>query len=72
VLALFDIRCVRRTGADFASSACQVCHKPGMLLLCDEKTCGSGYHLACLKPPLKYVPKGDWFCGKHKPRPGSK
>ncbi|KAJ0972666.1 hypothetical protein J5N97_020625 [Dioscorea zingiberensis] len=28
---------------------------------CDD--CLGGFHLKCLKPPLKKVPEGDWFCG---------
>lgn len=27
---------------------------------CDE--CLGGFHLKCLKPPLKEVPEGDWIC----------
>jgi hypothetical protein len=30
------------------------------ILLCDG--CDRGYHLGCLKPPLKIVPKGQWIC----------
>lgn len=42
---------------------CELCKKdddaPNMLL-CDD--CDKGYHLYCLSPPLKAVPKGDWIC----------
>jgi len=42
---------------------CEVCMSledaPSMLL-CDE--CDKGYHLHCLNPPLKAVPKDDWIC----------
>lgn len=31
-----------------------------MLLLCDA--CDNACHLTCCHPPLKRVPKGDWFC----------
>lgn len=31
-----------------------------MLLLCDA--CDNACHLTCCNPPLKRVPKGDWFC----------
>ena len=31
-----------------------------MLLLCDG--CDGACHLTCCNPPLKRVPKGDWFC----------
>lgn len=27
---------------------------------CDD--CLGGFHLKCLKPPLKEVPEGDWIC----------
>ena len=31
-----------------------------ILLLCDS--CDNACHLSCCAPPLKRVPKGDWFC----------
>ncbi|KAI3437873.1 hypothetical protein D9Q98_000319 [Chlorella vulgaris] len=31
-----------------------------ILLLCDS--CDNACHLSCCNPPLKRVPKGDWFC----------
>ena len=43
--------------------ACEVCNMPdrhSSMLLCDG--CGTGWHLACLTPPLKKVPKGNWIC----------
>ncbi len=30
------------------------------ILLCDM--CDSGYHTACLRPPLMVIPDGEWFC----------
>lgn len=30
------------------------------MIECDE--CLGGFHLKCLKPPLKEVPEGDWIC----------
>ena len=30
------------------------------ILLCDS--CPKGYHIYCLKPKLRSIPKGDWFC----------
>ena len=42
---------------------CAICHlpdRPTTMLLCDH--CNKGFHLECLTPPLKKVPKGDWFC----------
>jgi hypothetical protein len=34
------------------------------MLLCDA--CDSGYHMKCLHPPRKKVPKGNWYCPKCK------
>ena len=42
---------------------CSVCGDAGKgshMLLCDG--CNSGWHLACLNPPLSSVPRGDWYC----------
>ncbi|XP_015781736.1 remodeling and spacing factor 1 [Tetranychus urticae] len=42
---------------------CQRCGKydhPEWILLCDK--CDTGFHTACLKPPLMLIPDGDWFC----------
>lgn len=47
---------------------CRVCRKgtnADKLLLCDR--CNDGYHLYCLEPKLKKIPKGDWFCHKCDP-----
>ncbi|KAF8403830.1 hypothetical protein HHK36_011936 [Tetracentron sinense] len=42
---------------------CRICFKSGLALMieCDECLCG--FHLKCLRPPLKEVPDGDWICG---------
>ena len=42
---------------------CRICRRKGgdeYMLLCDG--CDNGYHTYCLRPPLHYVPEGDWFC----------
>lgn len=42
---------------------CHVCglsEEGDVLLLCDS--CDNACHLTCCQPPLKRVPKGDWFC----------
>ncbi|XP_055601422.1 bromodomain adjacent to zinc finger domain protein 1A [Uranotaenia lowii] len=47
---------------------CMICRRkgdPDMTLLCDE--CNRACHMYCLKPKLKQVPEGDWFCPKCKP-----
>ena len=36
------------------------------MLLCDG--CDRGHHLYCLKPKLKKIPSGDWFCHECKPK----
>lgn len=37
---------------------CEVCGKPGDLLICDG--CEKSYHIQCVN--LEEVPDGDWFC----------
>merc|ERR1712111_288689 len=39
---------------------------PDQLLLCDG--CDNGYHMYCLKPKLKSIPSGDWYCPECKPK----
>jgi hypothetical protein len=52
--------------------ACQVCKKTSVksgglgMLLCDK--CNEGWHMACLAPVVRKVPKGDWFCPRCAPR----
>ncbi|CAI9273004.1 unnamed protein product [Lactuca saligna] len=41
---------------------CRVCFKAGRLLMIECDDCLGGFHLKCLKPPLKTVPEGDWIC----------
>ncbi|XP_049599075.1 remodeling and spacing factor 1 isoform X2 [Syngnathus scovelli] len=62
----------RRRGASDSSSdddlppnddPCKHCglpNHPELILLCDW--CDSGYHTACLRPPLMLIPDGEWFC----------
>lgn len=48
--------------------ACMICRRKGIpeqTLLCDE--CNRACHMYCLKPKLKHVPEGDWFCPKCRP-----
>lgn len=46
---------------------CKSCHLCGtsdnddQLLFCDD--CDRGYHMYCLKPPIKEPPEGSWSCG---------
>ncbi|CAN0426661.1 unnamed protein product [Lampetra planeri] len=47
---------------DIHEDFCSVCKRSGQLLMCD--TCSRVYHLECLEPPLKAIPKGMWICPK--------
>ncbi|XP_077367777.1 PHD finger protein 21A-like isoform X2 [Festucalex cinctus] len=47
---------------DIHEDFCTVCRRSGQLLMCD--TCSRVYHLDCLDPPLKSIPKGMWICPK--------
>ncbi|XP_077423276.1 PHD finger protein 21A isoform X3 [Vanacampus margaritifer] len=47
---------------DIHEDFCTVCRRSGQLLMCD--TCCRVYHLDCLDPPLKSIPKGMWICPK--------
>ncbi|EEF48892.1 origin recognition complex subunit, putative [Ricinus communis] len=42
---------------------CRVCFKAGKAIMIECDDCLGGFHLRCLKPPLKVVPEGDWICG---------
>ncbi|XP_067619660.1 bromodomain adjacent to zinc finger domain protein 1A isoform X2 [Eurosta solidaginis] len=44
-------------------SLCQVCRRGSdedKMLLCDE--CNGGTHMFCMKPKMKTVPEGNWYC----------
>uniref|UniRef100_A0A182N167 Bromodomain adjacent to zinc finger domain protein 1A n=1 Tax=Anopheles dirus TaxID=7168 RepID=A0A182N167_9DIPT len=48
--------------------SCMICRRkgdPGLTLLCDE--CNRAAHTYCLKPKLKVVPDGDWYCMRCRP-----
>ena len=67
-LHLFTLeRCVAWSRS-LLNMRCRVCRRKGgdeSMLLCDA--CDSGYHMYCLRPPLKKIPVGDWFCNDCKP-----
>ncbi|KAF6151760.1 hypothetical protein GIB67_010334 [Kingdonia uniflora] len=42
---------------------CRICFKCGQAIMIECDDCLAGFHLKCLKPPLKEVPEGDWICG---------
>lgn len=52
------------------SDECAVCHDGGSLIVCDR--CHVPYHLECLVPPLKEVPKGDWMCSRCRAPPSAR
>ncbi|XP_065062653.1 bromodomain adjacent to zinc finger domain protein 1A-like isoform X2 [Rhopilema esculentum] len=51
------------------NARCRICRKKGdaeKMLLCDG--CDRGFHMYCLKPPVKKIPEGDWFCTDCRPK----
>jgi len=51
------------------NARCRLCKRKGdadKMLLCDK--CDCGHHIYCLRPPLKEIPEGDWFCADCKPK----
>ncbi|CAM8877837.1 unnamed protein product [Rhodiola kirilowii] len=66
-----DVYVKRREEAtsDEEEEDCRVCFKirKAVMIECDD--CLGGFHLKCVKPPLKEVPEGDWirhFCKARK------
>ncbi|XP_075297846.1 histone-lysine N-methyltransferase, H3 lysine-36 specific isoform X2 [Opisthocomus hoazin] len=51
----------RGGGAALKENVCQVCEKPGELLLCEAQCCGA-FHLQCLG--LSEMPKGKFICNE--------
>ena len=45
---------------DRHNDICGVCEKGGDLICCD--TCTIVFHLKCIRPKMKVVPKGVWSC----------
>ncbi|KAL7727351.1 hypothetical protein ACLKA6_003010 [Drosophila palustris] len=44
-------------------SLCKVCRRgtdPEKMLLCDQ--CNGGTHMFCMKPKMRTVPEGNWYC----------
>ena len=52
---------------------CRICRStddPDTMLLCDG--CDQEYHMQCLQPPLRAIPKGKWFCPNCRKTAGGK
>ncbi|OVA02359.1 Bromo adjacent homology (BAH) domain [Macleaya cordata] len=49
-------------GEDPEVEECFFCFKSGRSLMIECDDCLGGFHLKCLRPPLKKVPDGDWIC----------
>lgn len=41
---------------------CGICFKFRKAVMIECDNCLGGFHLKCLRPPLKEVPEGDWTC----------
>lgn len=41
---------------------CRICFKAGTAIMIECDDCLGGFHLKCLRPPLKEVPEGEWVC----------
>ncbi|KAJ6811726.1 origin of replication complex subunit 1-like [Iris pallida] len=63
-----DVYVKRKEGADSDDEdpemeECRICFEAGRSLMIECDDCLGGFHLRCLKPPLRKVPDGDWACG---------
>ncbi|XP_070611739.1 bromodomain adjacent to zinc finger domain protein 1A isoform X2 [Erythrolamprus reginae] len=55
------------------NTRCKMCRRKGdaeSMVLCDS--CDRGYHIYCIRPKLKAVPDGDWFCPECRPKQRSR
>ncbi|XP_004867628.1 bromodomain adjacent to zinc finger domain protein 1A [Heterocephalus glaber] len=55
------------------NARCKMCRKKGdaeNMVLCDG--CDRGHHTYCVRPKLKTVPEGDWFCPECRPKQRSR
>ncbi|XP_021574909.1 bromodomain adjacent to zinc finger domain protein 1A isoform X2 [Carlito syrichta] len=55
------------------NARCKICRKKGdaeNMVLCDG--CDRGHHTYCVRPKLKSVPEGDWFCPECRPKQRSR
>jgi hypothetical protein len=62
-LPQIDATIVPRLGVVDLHLACERCRftdNEDSMVLCDS--CGTGWHITCLDPPLETVPEGSWVC----------
>ncbi|XP_033896462.3 bromodomain adjacent to zinc finger domain protein 1A-like isoform X1 [Acipenser ruthenus] len=55
------------------NARCKMCRKKGdaeNMLLCDG--CDRGHHIYCIRPKIKTIPQGDWFCPECRPKQRSR
>ncbi|XP_049994816.1 bromodomain adjacent to zinc finger domain protein 1A isoform X3 [Alexandromys fortis] len=55
------------------NARCKICRKKGdaeNMVLCDG--CDRGHHTYCVRPKLKAIPEGDWFCPECRPKQRSR
>jgi len=55
-----DIKKQEAKESDDVCKICKIDKDDDKLLLCDQ--CNEGFHIYCLKPILKTIPKRTWFC----------
>ncbi|XP_001945737.1 E3 ubiquitin-protein ligase UHRF1 isoform X1 [Acyrthosiphon pisum] len=61
--ALYCIKCKDNLNKSCKECGCRVCggkDNEDKQLMCDE--CNHPYHMECLTPPLKEMPRDDWYC----------
>ncbi len=58
----------KRSNVNLANIPCMVCSTadgpPNKMLVCDTRSCLGSLHFKCCSPPLKHLPRGDWYCPK--------
>lgn len=62
-----DVYVKRREGAESdeeepEEEECRVCFHAGGEVMVECDACLGGFHLRCVRPPLRRVPEGDWAC----------
>jgi origin recognition complex subunit 1 len=62
-----DVYVKRREAAesdaeDPEEEECRVCFRTGGGVMVECDACLGGFHLRCVRPPLRRVPEGDWAC----------